>query len=98
MKVGLIFSLLFPNLCLGKYLLVKTEDDGEIVPGNKIEDANELIWADTGLDWPRPDDHDDDKEDDVSYDPANRQSNVPDSAQIIKKKNRGLPCVFRCHG
>ena len=103
MKVGLIFSLLFPNLCLGKYLLVETEDDGEIVPGNKIEDANELIWADTGLDWSRPDDHDDDKEDEVSYDPsslfeANRQSNVPDSAQIIKKKNRGLPCVFRCHG
>ena len=98
MKVGLIFSLLFPNLCLGKYLLVETEDDGEIVPGNKIEDANELIWEDTGLDWSRPDDHDDDKEDYVSFDPANRQSNFPDSEEIIKKKNRGLPCVFRCHG
>ena len=100
MKVGLIFSLLFPNLCLGKYLLVKTEDESEIVPGpgDKFEDGKKLIWVDEGLDWWGSDDHDDDKKDDVSYDPANRQSNFPDSEEIIKKKNRGLPCVFRCHG
>merc|ERR1711934_962632 len=60
-QVALIFSLLFPNLCFGKYLLVNSDSD--IVPG-MIEDANK----DTSVE--DKDDHDVDKEDDVSYEIA----------------------------
>ena len=103
MKVGLIFSLLFPNLCLGKYLLVETEDDGEIVPGNKIEDANELIWEDTGLDWDRfrPDDHVDDKEDDVPMEITEDPAWVfgPSPAQNINSNRYKQGChKHKCNG
>ena len=101
-KVALLFSLVFLlNPCHGKYLLVKTEDSSELVPGNKGE-------ADAG---PLEEDTDDDgKNEDLSLEnslpdvrdsrgPFHRASaNRQRIGQIIERKNKGLPCVFRCHG
>ena len=85
MKVGLlIFSVLFPNLCLGKYLLVKTEDD-DSEPEKKIEDPNdETLMLENDY-------HDvENKEDKV----------LDSRGPFYQVQNRGfsLPCVFRCHG
>ena len=84
MKVGLLlFPLLFPNLCVGKYLLLKTEDDSE--PGEKIEDDNdETLMLENDY-------HDvENKADKVldSRGPFNQ----------VQNRGFSLPCVFRCHG
>ena len=85
MKVGLlIFSVMFPNLCLGRYLLVQTEDD-DSEPGKKMEDAKEETLV------LEKDYHDvDNKEDNVldSRGPFNQVQN-----RAFKFK-----CVFVCFG
>ena len=93
-KVPLIFSLLFPNLCFGKYLLVETEDESDIVPG-MIEDVNK----DTSVE--DKDNHDVDKEDDVSYeiaeDPA--WNFGPSPAQNINGNRYKQGChKHKCNG
>lgn len=91
------------NPCHGKYLIVETEDSSELVPGNKGEEADAgRLEEDT--------DDDDGKTEDLSLmsslpdvmdsrGPFHRGSaNRQRTGQIIERKNKGLPCVFRCHG
>ena len=83
MKVGLlIFSVMFPNLCVGKYLLVQTEDD-DSEPGKKIANEEPLVLE--------KDYHDvDNKEDNVldSRGPFNQ----------VQNRAYKFPCVFICFG
>ena len=85
----ILFSLVFLNLGLGKYLIIDVEDKSEVVPGkeNKIGDvpAGPLVEDDKGLDWRGPFHQDD------------RQKNVMQPRNGIKRNNKGLPCIFRCH-
>ena len=85
----------------GKYLLVRTEESSELVPGNKLEEVDtgpleeDKYDGDLSLINSLPDVMD--SRGPFHQASSNKRGNAVDQG-IINTANWGLPCVFRCHG